>query len=90
MARNGKGFLTELAQREARNVDFNFLKPTHSMFGFFTALTDAYSRALMPPAEVSEGLRRDAVDRWAAARATSASRALFWGSIAAVTPRSCS
>ncbi len=63
VARNGKGFLTELAQREARNVDFNFLKPTHSMFGFFTALTDAYSRALMPPVEVSEGLKRDALDR---------------------------
>ena len=68
MARNGKGFLSELAQREARNVDFNFLKPTHSMFGFFTALTDAYSRALMPPAGVMEGLKRDATDRCALCR----------------------
>jgi len=44
VARNGKGFLTDLAMKEARNMEFNFLKPTHSMFTFFTALCDAYSK----------------------------------------------
>lgn len=63
VARNGKGFLTDLAMKETRNQDFNFLKPTHSMFTFFTALCDAYSKVLMPPAGTSDKLRKDAADR---------------------------
>ena len=41
VARNGKNFLTSLAQRESNNVQFHFIRPTHSMFPFFTSLTDA-------------------------------------------------
>ena len=63
VARNGKAFLTGLATREAGNPHFNFLKPTHSLFGFFTALCDAYSRVLMPPKGLAEQLRQDATDR---------------------------
>jgi hypothetical protein len=63
VARNGKGFLTDLAMKETRNQDFNFLKPTHSMFTFFTALCDSYSKVLMPPAGTSDKLRKDATDR---------------------------
>jgi len=63
VARNGKAFLTGLAGREAGNPHFNFLKPTHSLFGFFTALCDAYSRVLMPPKPLAEQLRADAEDR---------------------------
>jgi splicing factor 3A subunit 1 len=48
VARNGKNFLTSLAQRENNNMQFHFIRPTHSMFPFFTALTDAYSRVLRP------------------------------------------
>jgi splicing factor 3A subunit 1 len=48
VARNGKNFLTSLAQRESNNMQFHFIRPTHSMFPFFTALTDAYSRVLRP------------------------------------------
>ncbi|RLN42944.1 uncharacterized protein C2845_PM01G35500 [Panicum miliaceum] len=48
VARNGKNFLTSLAQRESTNVQFHFIRPTHSMFPFFTSLTDAYSRVLRP------------------------------------------
>ncbi|RLM73391.1 uncharacterized protein C2845_PM15G22470 [Panicum miliaceum] len=48
VARNGKNFLTSLAQRESNNVQFHFIRPTHSMFPFFTSLTDAYSRVLRP------------------------------------------
>lgn len=66
VARNGKGFLTDLAMKETRNQDFNFLKSTHSMFTFFTALCDSYSKVLMPPAGTSDKLRRDATDRCAA------------------------
>ena len=48
VARNGKTFLTGLTSREHSNPQFNFLKPTHSMFGFFTSLADAYSKVLIP------------------------------------------
>ncbi|TVU22564.1 hypothetical protein EJB05_32274 [Eragrostis curvula] len=48
VARNGKNFLTSLAQRESNNMQFHFIRPTHSMFPFFTSLTDAYSRVLRP------------------------------------------
>lgn len=49
VARNGKSFLTGLTSREINNPQFHFLKPTHSMFMFFTSLVDAYSKVLMPP-----------------------------------------
>jgi splicing factor 3A subunit 1 len=42
---------------------FNFLKPTHSMFTFFTALADAYSKVLMPPKSLNKRLQNDATDR---------------------------
>ncbi|KAF5749892.1 splicing factor 3A subunit 1 [Tripterygium wilfordii] len=61
-ARNGKSFLTGLASREMNNPQFHFLKPTHSMFMFFTALADAYSRVLMPPKGLTEKLKRSVTD----------------------------
>ncbi|BDA49786.1 Splicing factor 3A subunit 1 [Coccomyxa sp. Obi] len=63
VARNGKAFLTGLAAKEHGNPAFNFLKPTHSLFGFFTALCDAYSKVLMPPKGLMEKLRRNSTDR---------------------------
>eukprot|EP00884_Botryococcus_braunii_P002572 jgi/Botrbrau1/12315/Bobra.0205s0013.1 len=63
VARNGKNFLTGLAGREHTNNMFNFLKPTHSLFGFFTSLCDAYSRVLMPEKGLEEKLRKDLDDR---------------------------
>ncbi|KAK3163501.1 hypothetical protein QOZ80_1AG0004520 [Eleusine coracana subsp. coracana] len=48
VARQGKNFLMNLAQRESNNIQFHFIRPTHSMFPFFTSLTDAYSRVLNP------------------------------------------
>ncbi|CAO2824757.1 unnamed protein product [Amaranthus hypochondriacus] len=63
VARNGKSFLTGLTSREMNNPQFHFLKPTHSMFMFFTALADAYSKVLMPPKGLTEKLRKSVVDR---------------------------
>ncbi|KAK9102406.1 hypothetical protein Sjap_019660 [Stephania japonica] len=62
VARNGKSFLTGLTSREINNPQFHFLKPTHSMFMFFTALTDAYSKVLMPPKGLADKLRSSAAD----------------------------
>lgn len=52
-----------LAQREAANPAFFFLKPTHSMFGLFTRLADAYSAVLMPDKGLRTALEADAADR---------------------------
>jgi splicing factor 3A subunit 1 len=54
-----------LTQREGTNPAFYFLKPTHSMFGFFTSLADAYSAVLMPDKGLKERLSSDASDRCA-------------------------
>lgn len=59
IARNGRRFLSQLTEREGRNPQFDFLRPQHHLFGYFTALVDAYSRCLVPPAEVLERVRAD-------------------------------
>ncbi|KAF1878862.1 hypothetical protein Lal_00047534 [Lupinus albus] len=62
VARNGKSFLTGLTSREVNNPQFHFLKPTHSMFTFFTSLADAYSKVLMPPKGLTEKLKKSVPD----------------------------
>ncbi|KAI3955482.1 hypothetical protein MKW92_006774 [Papaver armeniacum] len=62
VARNGKTFLTGLTSKEINNPQFNFLKPTHSMFVFFTELAYAYSKVLMPPKGLTEKLRNSLAD----------------------------
>ncbi|KAJ0974427.1 hypothetical protein J5N97_016392 [Dioscorea zingiberensis] len=62
VARNGKSFLTSLTSREMSNPQFHFLKPTHSMFTFFTALADAYSKVLMPPKGLTGKLENSVKD----------------------------
>jgi splicing factor 3A subunit 1 len=44
----GREFLSGLAAREQRNAQFDFLKPTHMLFSYFTALVDAYTKVLHP------------------------------------------
>lgn len=51
VARNGQKFLIGLTQRESRNPQFDFLKPTHPLFSYFTSLVDGYTKVLMPSKE---------------------------------------
>lgn len=44
VARNGRQFLTQLMTREARNSQFDFLKPAHSNFSYFTKLVEQYTK----------------------------------------------
>ena len=46
VARKGKSWMTTLAQREARNYQFDFLRPQHSLHQFFTRLVDQYTLLL--------------------------------------------
>ncbi|EKM55687.1 uncharacterized protein PHACADRAFT_256487 [Phanerochaete carnosa HHB-10118-sp] len=56
-ARRGRNFLATLSQREGRNYQFDFLRPTHSLFGCFNRLVDQYSRVLHPQKEMMEQLK---------------------------------
>merc|ERR1712176_1077602 len=58
VARNGQKFLIGLTQRESRNPQFDFLKPTHALFGYFTSLVDAYTKCLMPNKDEVEKLKK--------------------------------
>lgn len=48
VAKNGQKFLMALTEREKQNPQFEFLKPNHALFAFFTSLVDAYSKCIMP------------------------------------------
>jgi len=62
VARNGRSFLTGLANRESKNPQFDFLKPTHYLFPYFTSLVDAYSKCLAPPEHLRPKLAVDSTD----------------------------
>lgn len=41
-----------VAMREQRNPQFDFLKPTHMLFSYFTSLVDSYMKVINPSAEL--------------------------------------
>ncbi len=72
-AASGRQFLAALAQKEQRNPLFDFLKPSHLLFSYFTTLVDAYIKVLQPTDAQREAVKagRDgptvlarAVHRW--------------------------
>ena len=44
VARNGRQFMTNLINREMKNYQFDFLKPQHSNFPYFTKLVEQYTK----------------------------------------------
>src|SRR5947207_853528 len=46
VAANGRQFMTTLSQKEAGNYQFDFLRPNHSMYQFFSRLVDQYTELL--------------------------------------------
>ncbi|CCM02886.1 uncharacterized protein FIBRA_05000 [Fibroporia radiculosa] len=65
-ARRGRSFLAALSAREGRNYQFDFLRPTHSLFGYFNRLVEQYSRVLLPSKEMLAQLKGRTQDdaRW--------------------------
>jgi len=53
-AKHGRAWMTGLSQREAQNNQFNFLRPQHSLYNFFSRLVDQYS-ALLNGANIEDG-----------------------------------
>ncbi|KAH9934890.1 Pre-mRNA splicing factor PRP21 like protein-domain-containing protein [Fomitopsis serialis] len=56
-ARRGRAFLASLSAREGRNYQFDFLRPTHSLFGYFNRLVEQYSKVLLPSKEMLAQLK---------------------------------
>ena len=46
VAKNGRSFMTTLSQKEMRNYQFDFLRPQHSLYQFFSRLVDQYTLLL--------------------------------------------
>lgn len=65
-ARRGHSFLAYLSAKEGRNYQFDFLRPNHSLFGYFNRLVDQYSKILNPSNDTLESLsvRTNPNDRW--------------------------
>jgi len=58
-ARNGRQFLETVMQRESRNFAFDFLRPQHSLFTYFTKLVVQYTKILIPPKNMKEKLNKE-------------------------------
>lgn len=63
VARNGRQFLTNLMNREQRNFQFDFLRPQHSLFQYFTKLLEQYTKVLIPPKDLQNKLDFEADNR---------------------------
>ncbi|KAK4048997.1 SF3a splicing factor complex subunit [Microbotryomycetes sp. JL221] len=64
-ARSGRKFTSELASRESRNYQFDFLRPSHSLFGYFNrqavccyllSMREQYTKILIPSSQMLERL----------------------------------
>lgn len=64
VARNGKQFMAKIALREAKNYQFDFLRPAHSLFAYFTRLVEQYTKILIPREGVKEKLERAVKDKF--------------------------
>ena len=63
VAKNGQKFLIALTEREKNNGQFDFLKPTHNMFPYFTSLIDSYIRILELDEKDVDELQRYILDK---------------------------
>lgn len=65
-ARQGHTFLQTLSNREAQNYQYEFLRPTHSLFGYFNRLVEQYTKVLYPDKEMLEQLKNQThpTSRW--------------------------
>lgn len=62
-ARNGKHFLSALSERECRNPQFDFLKSSHHLHGYFSKLITQYSHIMNIPSSYIERLTTYAHDK---------------------------
>lgn len=61
-ARRGRSFLSSLSIREGRNYQFDFLRPTHSLYGYYNRMVESYQKVMQPPSGMIEGLIKETSD----------------------------
>ncbi|KAI9145738.1 Pre-mRNA splicing factor PRP21 like protein-domain-containing protein [Paraphysoderma sedebokerense] len=64
VARNGRQFMNQLAQRESRNYQFDFLRPSHSLFGYFNRLVEQYTKVLLPSKDLKRNLMEVVMNKY--------------------------
>lgn len=62
VARNGNQMLKTLTHREAKNYQFDFLKPTHTLFPLFTHLVEQYKKTINPAQNLLDKISTGARD----------------------------
>ncbi|VVT56282.1 uncharacterized protein SAPINGB_P004931 [Magnusiomyces paraingens] len=62
VARNGTQFQTALARAEAKNFQYDFLRPQHSLFPLYNSLVEQYKSVITPPAKLIERIKTSAHD----------------------------
>lgn len=63
VAQRGRSFASALLSREGRSFQFEFLRPTHSLFGFFNRLVEQYRLVIEPPVELKHQIEVEAGNR---------------------------
>lgn len=61
-ARRGRSFLSSLSVREGRNYQFDFLRPTHSLFGYYNRMVESYIKIMQPPPGLIETLIKEGTE----------------------------
>ncbi|KAK4336774.1 hypothetical protein RND71_043861 [Anisodus tanguticus] len=59
VAIHGRSFLTNLMNKEQRNYQFDFLKPQHGLFNYFTQLIEQYSKIFNQAKNTLEELKKE-------------------------------
>lgn len=59
VAIHGRSFLTNLMNKEQRNYQFDFLRPQHGLFSYFTQLIEQYTKIINQPREILDDLYKD-------------------------------
>jgi len=62
VAKNGQKFLSDLIKREKDNPQFDFMKPQHTLFGFFTFLVGCYAKILNNKNEIISKIEKYATN----------------------------
>jgi splicing factor 3A subunit 1 len=61
-ARRGRSFLSSLSVREGRNYQFDFLRPTHSLYGYYNRMVESYMKVMQPPPGLIENIVKEVGD----------------------------
>jgi splicing factor 3A subunit 1 len=64
-ARQGRRFLEGLSVREGRNFQFDFLRPSHSLYGYFNRMVEQYTKVMHPSSQQIARLENGQTNKWA-------------------------